>query len=126
MRKYHRWLSVFFGVFILFIGVTGLMIQLADLKAESEPRPALSAAAAGFVCPPDMFCRPKPAPGGAKQWSGFLKDLHSGEEFGPAGTALSILSGLALTFFAFSGLWMYIQMFRNRAARSLKPGWFWK
>ena len=126
MRKYHRWLSVFFSVFILFIGVTGVMIQLADLKAESEPRPTLSATPTGFVCPPEMSCRPKPAPGGAKQWSGFIKELHSGEEFGPAGTVLSILSGLALTFFAFSGLWMYVQMFRNRAARSLKPGWFWK
>ena len=36
------------------------------------------------------------------------------------------MSGLVVAFFAFSGLWMYIQMFRTRAARSLKPGWFWK
>ena len=126
MRKYHRWLSVFFGLFILFIGVTGVMIQLAELKAKSEPRPALSAAPAGFVCPPDMFCRPKPAADGAKVWSGFLKDLHSGEEFGPAGTALSILSGLALTFFAFSGLWMYICMWSHRRSNNRKPYWFWK
>ena len=126
MRRYHRWLSILFGAFILWIGVTGVMIQLADLKAGSEPPPALSAVPAGFSCPPSMICRIKPAPDGAQAWSGFLKDLHSGELFGPAGTVLSILSGLALAFFAFSGLWMYIQMFRNRAARGLKPGWFWQ
>lgn len=28
---------------------------------------------------------------------------------------LSILSGLALTSFAFSGLWIYVQMYRRRA-----------
>ncbi len=60
-----------------------------------------------------MNCRPKPAPGG---WNvGFLHHLHSGEEFGPIGTALAMLSGVALVFFAFSGLWMYVQMFRGRA-----------
>ena len=40
MRRYHRWLSVVVGLFILWIGVTGVLIQLTDLKAESEPRPA--------------------------------------------------------------------------------------
>ena len=28
MRKYHRWLSVFFGVFLLWIAVTGLLSQI--------------------------------------------------------------------------------------------------
>ena len=55
-----------------------------------------------------------------------LHDLHSGATFGPVGIWISILSGYALLFFAFSGLWMYIQMWRARHARSLKPGWFWK
>jgi hypothetical protein len=36
MRKYHRWLSVVFGAFLLWIAATGVMIQLADLKAASE------------------------------------------------------------------------------------------
>ena len=126
MRKYHRWLSVVVGLFILWIGVTGVMIQLTDLKAKSEPRPALSAAAAGFTCPPDLVCRPKPAANSAKAWEGFLKDLHSGEEFGPLGTALSILSGLALIFFAVSGLWMYVRMWSHRRTNNHKPGWFWK
>ena len=126
MRKYHRWLSVVAGLFILWIGVTGVLIHLTDLMAKSEPRPVLSAAAAGFTCPPDLICRPRPAANSAKAWEGFIKELHAGEEFGPVGTALSILSGLALIFFAVSGLWMYVRMFRERAARTVKPGWFWK
>ena len=36
------------------------------------------------------------------------------------------LSGLALMFFSLSGLWLYIQMWRNRASRGLKGGMFWK
>ena len=32
-------------------------------------------------------------------------------------------SGLAMVFFSFSGLWLYIQMWRNRKDRALKPGW---
>jgi hypothetical protein len=31
-----------------------------------------------------------------------------------------------MIFFSFSGLWLYIQMWRNRKNRALKPGWFWK
>jgi len=42
------------------------------------------------------------------------------------GTAISLLSGIALLFFAGSGVWLYLQMWRNRKARALKPGWFWR
>lgn len=125
MRKWHRWLSVFFGILLLFIATTGLLSQVGSLVNESRqaaaPPPAIPA---GFVCPETMNCRPKPQPGG---WNvGLLHHLHSGEEFGPIGVALSILSGFALLFFAFSGLWMYIQMFRGRArARSKGRRFFW-
>lgn len=164
MRKYHRWLAVLFGVFLLWISVTGVMSQFAALVAnggfEEEERPkavapparagenallhegeddmngakmhdsmktaAVPVAPAAFVCPADMNCRAKADPDGAKAWVGYLHHLHSGEEFGPAGVVISIMSGLALVFFAFSGLWMYISMWRGRSAKSLKPGWFWK
>ena len=126
MRKWHRWLSVFFGILILFIATTGILSQIGSLVNESRqasaPPPAIPA---GFVCPETMNCRPKPQPGG---WNvGLLHHLHSGEEFGPVGVALSILSGLALLFFAFSGLWMYIQMFRARASKQSNPSrrMFW-
>jgi hypothetical protein len=31
-----------------------------------------------------------------------------------------------MIFFAFSGLWLYIQMWRNRKERALMPRWFWR
>ena len=156
MRKWHRWISVFFGVFLLWISVTGVLSQVGSLvnnggfeketaergrqevaAAERAAVPAAQAhddegpAAAAFVCPADMICRPKPArkPG---QWNvGLLHHLHSGEQFGPFGVVISILSGLALLFFSFSGLWMYIQMLRGRLSlaktgKKLRGGrFFW-
>lgn len=136
MRKWHRWLSVFFGVFLLWISVTGVLSHVGSLvnnggfETEASEAAAKARAAAatppGFVCPESMNCRPKP-PKDPGNWNvGFLHHIHSGEEFGPAGTVIALLSGIAMIFFSFSGLWMYIQMWRNRSAKSLKPGWFWK
>lgn len=121
MRKWHRWLSVLFGLLILFIAVTGLMSHFAAIVADGEA-PPVAAAPAGFVCPETMTCRPKPAPDSARAWVGFLHHLHSGEEFGALGTALAMLSGAALIFFALSGLWMYLQMFRARGRSSTQRG----
>jgi uncharacterized iron-regulated membrane protein len=132
MRKWHRWLSVFFGIFMLWIAATGVLSQVGSLansagRGDEHDRAAAAAAAMppGFVCPETLVCRPKPKPGG---WNvGLLHHLHSGESFGPVGTAISILSGLSLIFFAFSGLWMYLQMFRARGRRE-RPGesrFFW-
>lgn len=154
MRKWHRWLSVFFGLLILWIGATGVLSQIGVLVnnggfekeepragAPAQPAPSLiptasaheedvapaAAKAAAFVCPADMTCRPKrvPKPG---EWNvGYLHHIHSGEEFGPVGVILSIASGLALLFFAFSGLWMYIYMFARRARKTHHHGgkFFW-
>ena len=135
MRTYHRWLSVLFGLFILFIAITGVLSQVGSLvnnggfEEEAKERGAREASAidnalvapAAFTCPADMTCRPKRVakPG---EWDiGFLHHIHSGEEFGPAGVIISLLSGIALIFFAFSGLWMYVLMFRRRAHRASHP-----
>ena len=56
---------------------------------------------------------------------GLLHHLHSGASFGPVGVAIGTLAGFAMVFFAFSGLWLYVQMWRHRAGRSLSPRWFW-
>ncbi|MCA1653239.1 MAG: PepSY domain-containing protein [Sphingomonadales bacterium] len=40
----------------------------------------------------------------AQQLHGFILHLHSGEWFGPLGTLIQTLAGLALIFFAVSGL----------------------
>ena len=146
MRKYHRWLSILFGVFLLWISATGVLSQIGALVnnggfEKEEPRlaagsaliPAASAhepeaaaaAPATFTCPANMICRPRPKPGA---WdTGYLHHLHSGEEFGPVGTIVSLMSGLALLFFALSGLYMYIQMFRARGRRERAGSrFFWK
>jgi uncharacterized iron-regulated membrane protein len=135
MRQYHRWLAVIFGIFLLWISATGVLSQIGSLvnqggfKEESAPaaKPALPP---GFVCPETMTCRLKPAPAA---WNvGFLHHIHSGEQFGPIGVIISIMSGLSLFFFAISGLWMYIELFRGRLTRtrSGKPvrggKFFWK
>jgi uncharacterized iron-regulated membrane protein len=136
MRKWHRWISVFFGVFLLWIAVTGVLSQIGSFvnnggfedEASEEAAKARATAATppGFVCPESMMCRPKP-PKDPGNWNvGLLHHLHSGETFGPFGVVISLLSGISMVFFAFSGLWMYIQMWRNRSAKALKPGWFWK
>ena len=133
MRKWHRWLSVFFAVVLLWIAVTGVLSQIVPLLGKGEgPREHASATGAGataapaFVCPPDYMCRPKPKAGDPRALVGLLHHLHSGESFGPFGVVIATLSGFAMIFFSFSGLWLYIQMWRNRRQRGLLPGWFWK
>jgi len=136
MRKWHRWISLFMGFFMLWMSATGLIIHFNDLTGEQKGPPpvataapaadgAIANAAKPFVCPPDYMCRPK-GKGGKMSFAGFIKHLHSGEAIGPAGTVLSILSGLALLFFSVSGIWMYVQMWRFRADRGLTPRWLWK
>ncbi|AKH43061.1 hypothetical protein FHS61_001240 [Altererythrobacter atlanticus] len=130
MRKWHRWLSVFFGIFMLWIAATGVLSQLAVLWPAGEPDPAAAMAATppeGFVCPEGWRCSPPRADtGGIRSMVGLFHHLHSGESFGPIGTAISVMSGLALIFFAISGLWLYLQMWANRRKRKLKGGMFWK
>ena len=125
MRTYHRWLSVIFGLFILFIAITGVVTQGARLYASGEQERARAAqpsaaapAEAEQAAPatkPSEAARPPQTP--LRQFTHFVTELHSGEEFGIAGQLVSIVSGLALIFFAFSGLWMYIQMYRRRSHR---------
>lgn len=127
MRKWHRWLAVAFGVFLLWISATGVLSQIGSLVNkggfENEQREMGAPAAAvpaGFTCPDTMTCRPKPGP---SAWNvGLLHHLHSGESFGPLGVVLSTMSGLALLFFSFSGLWMYIQMWRGRLVKAQRRG----
>ncbi len=129
MRKWHRWLSILFGAFILFIAVTGLLSQWAVLWPQAEPTAAELAAQQpppGFVCPEGWRCRAPAPESGPRAWTSFFHHLHSGEEFGPIGTALSVVSGLALVFFAVSGLWLYIRMWRERTRRGAQSRWFWK
>ena len=55
MRRYHRWLAVLFGVFILWIAVTGVLSQIGSLvnnggfAEATELRGKAQAAAIGVV-----------------------------------------------------------------------------
>ena len=132
MRKWHRWTATIFGLFLLWISATGVLSQVGSLvnhggfeTAASEARAKAAAAAAtppGFTCPETMTCRPKQK----QAWNvGLLHHLHSGESFGPAGVIVSLLSGLSLFFFAFSGLYMYVQLWRGRLVRPGSRKLFW-
>lgn len=129
MRKWHRWLSVFFGIFLFWIAATGLLSQAADLWPAAEPTTAELAAAAPparFTCPEGWRCRPPEVGTGFASLKGWFHHLHSGEEFGLGGVVISIMSGLALLFFSISGLWMYVRMWRNRRSKNMQGGMFWK
>jgi hypothetical protein len=145
MRRWHRWLALVFGAFIVWIAATGLLSQIVPIVQrggfeQEGPRlppvipPAQAhevpdtapAQAAAFKCPETMTCRPKPK--GGKSLVGKLHDLHSGATFGPVGEIVSILSGFALLFFAISGMVMYVNMFTARTRRARQTGgkWFWR
>ena len=133
MRKWHRWLSLFFGIFMLWMSVTGVLSQIVPLvqaqpggpdKGKGAPM-AVSTLKPDFVCPADVSCRPK-QPRGGGNIVGLLHHLHSGEAVGPVGVLISTLTGFALMFFSISGLWLYVQMWRFRKSRDLAPRWLWK
>lgn len=127
IRRWHRWLAVVAGIFILWIAATGVVTQASRIYAAGAPR-AVPAAAASVA--PVAAARPvegaqRPPPGGIRGFVHFVTALHSGEEFGLAGELVSLAAGFALLFFAGSGMWMYWQMLRGRRARPGQPRWFW-
>lgn len=133
MRKWHRWLSLFFGIFMLWMSVTGVLSQIVPLTQAQRSgldggkgAPInISKLQPAFVCPDDVTCRPRQPKGGGNI-VGLLHHLHSGETFGPLGVVISTLTGFALMFFSISGIWLYVQMWRFRKSRDLAPRWLWK
>lgn len=69
--------------------------------------------------------KPKQPQSSLRRWNHWIKDLHSGVLLGPVGIFVSMLSGVALIFFAISGMWMYWQMFSRRKAAG-RNSFFWK
>jgi uncharacterized iron-regulated membrane protein len=130
MRKWHRWLSLFFGVIMIFVTVTGLLHYLVVWWPSDAPSAEALAAVAppeGFVCPDGWRCiAPRPDTGNPLGGMlGLFHHLHSGSEFGLVGEIIVMLSGLALLFFSVSGLWMYLRMYGNRKRKGLRGGLFW-
>lgn len=121
MRRWHRWFAPVFGIFMLVIAATGVAIQITDLAGNFAPVSVQRAVTADKA--------PGAAPAPARKqasWNHWFKKIHSGEEFGPVGVAVSLASGVVLLFLAGSGLWMYWQMaqrrMRGRRAASKRNG----
>jgi uncharacterized iron-regulated membrane protein len=129
MRKWHRWLSVFFAIVMIWVAVTGLFHYLAVWWPSDPPSAEALAAQTppeGFVCPENWRCMPPRPDGGLRGMVGLAHHLHSGEELGIVGEIIVMLSGLALVFFSVSGLWMYVRMWKLRKDKGLNGGVFWK
>lgn len=124
MRKWHRWITVFIGIFMLFIALTGLGSHFAAMYARGSFFEQAQSEGPPRGAPATTPATP-PAPSSARQLVGLFHHLHSGEFFGPVGVIISLLAGFALLFFAGSGMWMYLQMYRQRRARNRKE-LFWK
>ena len=125
MRKWHRWLVILSGIFMVWIAATGLVGQAMTLFAEEHhDGPQLEAvthpaapASAQDVKPAKHAKRPP-------DLQHLIIELHSGNYFGPFGKVISVLMGAVLLFFSISGMWMYIDMFRKRKKIG-RSGLFW-
>ena len=118
-RRYHRWIATLLGLFILWAAATGVITQITRINTAAERHAAA----------PSRPPAPAPPPSANRKFLKFVTDLHSGEQFGLAGQIVSLVTGLALLFLAGSGLWMYVQMFRARAAKARATSggkWFWR
>lgn len=129
MRKWHRWLSLFFALVMLWVAITGLLHYLAIWWPAGQPSPealALQTPPPVWHCPENWRCIPPPDnAGGLRSMLGLFHHLHSGEELGPAGEIIVMLSGIALIFFSISGMWMYVQMWSGRKRRGLDGRLLW-
>jgi hypothetical protein len=145
MRKWHRWFSFIFGAFLLFIAITGVLSHVAAMYAQGSvfaqeekgegrppegrpPEAGAAVAATGSATGAAAIGKPAPAepqqPNPKRKLVGLLHHLHSGEFFGPIGVIISLLAGLSMIFFSFSGLWIYYQMYVRRRTLSKKE-LFW-
>lgn len=172
MRQWHRRISIFVGVFMLFIAATGALLQgemmvnmgggppgTGHAGAAAAPPPSvdddeakalLASSLAGarrqsrgalmgielrfggrptaevVVAEPTMRrLRLDATTGepldtastpGHRDWHGILLDLHQGAFAGTAGRVISLVCGVALTVLSFTGLYVYVQLFRRRRA----------
>ncbi|MBB5720265.1 putative iron-regulated membrane protein [Stakelama sediminis] len=108
-----------FAFFALTIACTGLGIQIMEIL-NRPPAHAQPHAGNDSGNSPASSKHEKRTELG--KWGHWLKQVHSGEAFGPVGVAISIASGLALIFFAASGFWMYLSMAFRRASNRRRRG----
>ena len=171
MRQWHRRISLFVGVFMLFIALTGALLQGQTMLGGGDGPPG-PGTADGPAAPPavgddevkallasSLAGARRQSPGtvmgielrfggrptadvvvaeptmrklrldartgepldtastpGHRDLHGILLDLHQGAFAGAAGRIISLVCGVALAVLSFTGLWVYVQMFRRRRA----------
>lgn len=109
-RTMHRWLALVVGVFMVLIGFTATSLDWDYIR--------FSTWAGG----PPTAHQTKGGPGG--EWHEFNTFLHRLDFLGWAGHVLGVFLGLCLTFFAISGIIMYLRMRGARSKRG-KHAYFW-
>lgn len=119
MRKWHRWLALFAGIFLVWIAATGLVGQVISLAGgEHHDGPPTTTAPnhikSDITSLDTQQQAKKEQKGPPDDLYHFVIDLHSGNYFGFYGKTISAIFGAVLFFFALSGMWMYFDMFRKR------------
>ena len=126
MRKWHRWLVIVAGIFMVWIAATGLVGHAMTLVGGEHHDGPQQQAGATHVAAPASTQNAKPAKHAKRprDLQHLIIELHSGNYFGPFGKVISVLMGAVMLFFSISGMWMYIDMFRKRKKIG-RSGLFW-
>ena len=108
LRRIHRWLSIVLGAFIAAIALTGTILQ-SIMMIYGDPGPGQA--------PGEPF------------WVVRLRDwavtVHTGAFTGIAGVYGGTICALGLLYFSVSGVWMYLDIYRSRAAQG-RTALFWR
>jgi hypothetical protein len=127
LRKFHRWLATLAMLFLLYVSVTGTLLQFNEIQTGGGanlvrlgPPPGTGPAVPGAVS-----VTPFPPGRGPHTANAFLEDLHNGSVIGKAGRWIDLAVGIILIVLSVTGSVMFLQMLWLRRGRGRKS-WFWK
>lgn len=108
LRRLHRWLGIVLALFLLVIALTGTILQvIMATYGDSGPMQA----------PGEPFWVVR-----VRDWA---VTVHTGAFTGITGVYIGIICALGLLFFCVSGVWIYLELYRSRAAYGRKS-LFWR
>jgi uncharacterized iron-regulated membrane protein len=117
LRSLHRWVSTASMVFLLWIGLTGVLLAIDGMWPPSGIDQELSTklnSAPGWINNMDVRIK----------LHILLQELHRGTIIGLPGHVLNIVAGCCFIFLSASGAIMFLQMLKNRR-RTGKASLFW-